>query len=291
MLAGIDEAVAGCQAAIAIIKRYYADNADVVERFGNFPSLYAGLVTEDGSLEHYDGKMRFIDAEGKVIEDGINPADYLDYVAETTEEWSYLKFPYFKRMGYPEGAYRVGPLGRLNVAESARTPLANEELNSFKAVGNGRPVQGTLYYHYARMIEALYAVERARQLLEDPEAMGGDIVATTSNALQPRGVGVIEAPRGTLFHDYHVDENGRLERVNLIVSTGQNNVAMNEAVASVAREWVDGNKLREGMLNRVEAAIRAYDPCLSCSTHAVGRMPLAVELIGPDGEPLDRAIR
>ncbi len=290
MLAGIDEAIAGCQDAISLIKRYYADHADEVARFGNFPSLYAGLVTEDGSLEHYDGRMRFVDADGKVLENGIDPGDYLDYIAETTEEWSYLKFPYFKRVGYPEGAYRVGPLGRLNVAESARTPLANEELNSFKALGNGRPVQGTLYYHYARMIEALYAVERARQLLEDPEIMGRDIVAS-SNGLQPRGVGVIEAPRGTLFHDYHVDETGRLEKVNLIVSTGQNNVAMNEAVASVAREWVDGNKLREGMLNRVEAAIRAYDPCLSCSTHAIGQMPIVVELIGPDGEQLDRATR
>ena len=210
MLAGIDEAIAGCQDAISLIKRYYADNADEVARFGNFPSLYGGLVTEDGSLEHYHGRMRFVDADGKVLENGIDPGDYLDYIAETTEEWSYLKFPYFKRVGYPEGAYRVGPLGRLNVAESARTPLANEELNSFKALGNGRPVQGTLYYHYARMIEALYAVERARQLLEDPEIMGRDIVAS-SNGLQPRGVGVIEAPRGTLFHDYHVDETGRLE--------------------------------------------------------------------------------
>ncbi|MDH7569225.1 MAG: nickel-dependent hydrogenase large subunit, partial [Armatimonadota bacterium] len=192
--------------------------------------------------------------------------------------------------GYPEGSYRVGPLARLNIADNARTLLANAELREFKALGAGRPVEGSLYYHYARLIEALYAVERAAQLLQDPDILSKDVIATAS-VQRPRGVGVLEAPRGTLFHDYHVDENGRLERVNLIVSTGQNNVAMNQAVDAVAREYVDGNRLREGMLNRVEAAIRCYDPCLSCSTHAVGQMPLVVELRGSDGALMDRVAR
>ncbi len=290
ILEGIPAAIAGCQAAIGPIKAYYAENAEDVARFANFPSPYGGLVTAEGALEHYDGYLRFVGADGGILEDGVDPAEYLSVIAETTEDWSYLKFPYYKKIGYPEGAYRVGPLGRLNIAESARTPLANEELRAFKALGNGKPVEGTLYYHYARLIEALYAVERAQQLAEDPEILGSDIVAT-SQSLRQRGVGVIEAPRGTLFHDYTVDEGGRLEKVNLIVSTGQNNVAMNRAVSSVARTYVDGTQLREGMLNRVEAAIRAYDPCLSCSTHAIGQMPLEVELVGPNGEKLDRVVR
>ncbi|NLC55942.1 MAG: Ni/Fe hydrogenase subunit alpha [Armatimonadetes bacterium] len=290
ILEGIPAAIAGCQAAIGLIKAYYAENAEDVARFANFPSPYGGLVTAEGALEHYDGYLRFVGADGGILEDGVDPAEYLSVIAETTEDWSYLKFPYYKKIGYPEGAYRVGPLGRLNIAESARTPLANEELRAFKALGNGKPVEGTLYYHYARLIEALYAVERAQQLAEDPEILGSDIVAT-SQSLRQRGVGVIEAPRGTLFHDYTVDEGGRLEKVNLIVSTGQNNVAMNRAVSSVARTYVDGTQLREGMLNRVEAAIRAYDPCLSCSTHAIGQMPLEVELVGPNGEKLDRVVR
>ncbi len=290
ILGGIDAAIEGCQTAITIVKQYYAENADDVERFANFPSNYGGLVTPDGGLEHYDGGLRFMAADGSLLRDGVDPADYLSVIAETTEDWSYLKFPFYRELGYPAGAYRVGPLARLNIATHARTPLANAELVAFKALGEGRPVQGSLYYHYARLIEALYAAERMRGLCDDRDILGSDLIAT-SQALRPQGVGVIEAPRGTLFHHYQVDENGRLEKVNLIVSTGQNNVAMNDSVFAVAREYVDGNKLREGMLNRVEAAIRCYDPCLSCSTHAIGQMPVAVELVGPDGEVLDRVTR
>ncbi|MBI3945739.1 MAG: Ni/Fe hydrogenase subunit alpha [Armatimonadetes bacterium] len=319
LLAGIDAAIEQCQGAIRLVKGYYEENAADVVRFAHFPSLYAGLVARDrgpetgdggacangsaalpspvsgragGALEHYDGVLRFMDADGAILEDGVDPDRYLAYIAETTEDWSYLKFPYYRQRGYPAGAYRVGPLARLNIAGSAGTPLAEAELREFKALGGGKPVEGSLYYHYARMIEALYATERARQLLEDPEILGGDLVALGSGSLRAQGIGVIEAPRGTLFHHYQVeDDSGRLEKVNLIVSTGQNNVAMNEAVFSVAKEYVDGTRLREGMLNRVEAAIRCYDPCLSCSTHAIGRMPIAVELVGPAGAVVDRAAR
>lgn len=289
ILAGIPDAIAGCQAAIALVKSYYEANAEDVKRFANFPSLYAGLVTPEGGLEHYDGRLRFMGADGSILQDNVDPSDYLSVIAETTEEWSYLKFPFYRNKGYPEGAYRVGPLARLNVADDARTPLAGAELKQFKALGAGRPVEGSLYYHYARLIEALYCAERMEELLNTPEIMSNDLMAAY-RTLRPEGVGVIEAPRGTLFHHYQVDENGRLEKVNLIVSTGQNNVAMNAAVSAVAKEYVDGNKLREGMLNRVEAAIRCYDPCLSCSTHAIGQMPLAVELLSPAGEVLDRVV-
>jgi NAD-reducing hydrogenase large subunit len=209
-------------------------------------------------------------------------ANYLEQIAEHVEPWSYLKFPYYKKLGYPGGVYRVGPLGRLNLAEKIDTPLANEELKIFKSLNNGKMVENTLYYHYARLIEALFATERVRVLCEDKDITSTDILNTRKN-YTGHGVGVIEAPRGTLIHDYTADENGKLLKVNLIVSTGHNNWAMTNAVDSVAKTYVKGPDIHEGMLNRVEAAIRAYDPCLSCSTHAVGQMPIQVDFIAPDG--------
>jgi NAD-reducing hydrogenase large subunit len=195
-------------------------------------------------------------------------------------------------MGFPQGFYRVGPLGRLNVIDKIGTPLAQEEFKLFKQINGGLPVEGSLYYHYARMIEALYGVERIGQLLDDPDIMSTNVRNYPPLSNVPgQGVGVVEAPRGTLFHDYSTDENGVLTRVNLIVATGNNNWAMHTAAGAVAKAYVDGTKLTEGMLNRVEAAIRCYDPCLSCSTHAIGKMPLEVTLIAADGTVLDRISR
>jgi NAD-reducing hydrogenase large subunit len=193
-----------------------------------------------------------------------------------------LKFPYYKKLGYPDGVYRVGPLGRLNLAEKVDTPLANEELKFFKSLNNGKPVENTLYYHLARLIEVLFAIERIRVLCEDPDILSTDILNTRKD-YKGHGVGVLEAPRGTLIHDYTADENGKLLKVNLIVSTGHNNWAMSNAVDSVAKTYVKGPSVSEGMLNRVEAAIRAYDPCLSCSTHAIGQMPIQLDFVAPDG--------
>jgi len=192
-------------------------------------------------------------------------------------------------MGYPDGVYRVAPLARLNIAQRITTPLANEELKSFKALAEG-PVQASLYYHYARLIEALYGIEQIHVLCEDPDILSEDILNTRVE-ITGHGVGAIEAPRGTLWHDYHTDENGVLTRVNLIVATGNNNWAMSTAVDTVAKEFVRGNGVTEGMLNRVEAAIRAYDPCLSCSTHAVGQMPLIVDIVDSTGETVERFVR
>jgi NAD-reducing hydrogenase large subunit len=203
----------------------------------------------------------------------------LDYIAERVEPWSYLKFPFFKDGGWPGGVYRVGPLGRLNAADKMATPLAQAEYEIYQQICGGRVVEGTLYYHYARLVEDLYAVERARQILEDPEVLSKDILCP-GRVTNHEGVGVLEAPRGTLFHHYWVDDNGQLEKVNLIVATGNNNWAMSRAVEEVAKRYVDGADIKEGALNRIEAAIRAYDPCLSCSTHALGQMPL--ELIVRD---------
>ena len=281
ILAGLDEAITTIQTGIQLIKGWNEANMEDVLKFAVFPSGYFGQVTPENGLEFYEGDIRLVGSEGQQLEkfDGRN---YLDYIAEHVENWSYLKFPYYKKLGWPGGVYRVGPLGRLNAAEKIDTPLAQEEFLKFKALNGGKPVENSLYYHYARLIETLFAAEKVRVLLDDPDILSTDI-QNTQYQMTGEGVGVIEAPRGTLFHHYWARENGQLERVNLIVSTGHNNWAMSKAVDSVAKTYVLGPDVKEGMLNRVEAAIRAYDPCLSCSTHAVGQMPLEIDFIDPQG--------
>lgn len=281
ILQGVDAAVETLKVGLQIMKDWAAKNMEDINKFAVFPTGYFGLTTPENGLELYDGDIRLISRDGKELE-RFPVANYLDQIAEHVEPWSYLKFPYYKKLGYPGGVYRVGPLGRLNLAEKIDTPLANEELKIFKSLNNGKPVENTLYYHYARLIEALFATERVRVLCEDEDITSTDILNTHKN-YTGHGVGVIEAPRGTLIHDYTADENGKLLKVNLIVSTGHNNWAMSNAVDSVAKTYVKGPDVSEGMLNRVEAAIRAYDPCLSCSTHAVGQMPIQVDFIAPDG--------
>jgi NAD-reducing hydrogenase large subunit len=282
MLQGLDAQIKTLQVGLTIMKDWAEKNEEDIGRFAVFSSGYFSLVTEDGNLELYDGQCKLIDTVGNPLVQ-FDGANYLDYIREHVEDWSYLKFPYYKELGWPDGTYRVGPLGRLNVAQAIDTPLANEELQAFKALNDGRPVENTLYYHYARLIEALFAVERVKVLLDDPDILSTDIL-NTRQAFTGEGVGVIEAPRGTLFHHYWSDENGQLERINLIVSTGHNNWAMSTAVDSVAKTYVKGPEVQEGMLNRVEAAIRAYDPCLSCSTHALGQMPIIVDIVDVKGQ-------
>ena len=289
ILKDLDTQIAVIQKGITIVKRWAEDNMDTVESFAVFPSGYMGLVQEDGALELYDGQVRLIDSEGKLWEQ-FDASDYLEYVGEHVEDWSYLKFPFYRKVGWPEGTYRVGPLGRLNVATRITTPMADEEFKKFKAIGGDKPVEGTLWYHYARLIETLYAAERVREILDDPDVLLTDI-RTEPGEMKSEGVGVLEAPRGTLFHHYKIDKGGRLLKVNLIIATGHNNWAMSKSVTQVAKQYIDGNNLTEGMLNRVEAAIRAYDPCLSCSTHAVGQMPIRMELYDKDGELVDQLVK
>jgi NAD-reducing hydrogenase large subunit len=274
---------------LAVAKQWCEGNLDLIGKFAVFSSGYMGLVDDQGGLQLYDGVVKLIDKDGKPLEQ-FAPKDYLKVIGEHVEDWSYLKFPFYRKMGWPDGVYRVGPLGRLNVATRISTPLANEELKSFKALGNGKPVEGTLWYHYARMIEDLYCIEHVRELLDDPDICSTDLV-TESKGIVGEGVGCVEAPRGTLFHHYITDKNGMLTKVNLIVATGHNNWAMSHEVDSVAKMFVDPAHLTEGMLNRVEAAIRAYDPCLSCSTHAIGQMPIVVEVVDPDGNVISRQSR
>jgi NAD-reducing hydrogenase large subunit len=289
ILSDVDSSIATIQIGLQVIKAWAEANMEDINKFGVFPTGYFGMVTPKNSLELYEGNIRLLDRSGPQLElfDGRN---YLDYISEHVESWSYLKFPYYKKLGWPGGVYRVGPLGRLNASEQIDTPLANAEHKIFKSLNGGKPVENTLYYHYARLIECLFAAENVRVLLDDPDILSQDILNTHQEP-KSEGVGVIEAPRGTLFHHYWAKPNGQIERVNMIVATGHNNWAMSNAVDSVAKTYIKGGKVEEGMLNRVEAAVRAHDPCLSCSTHAIGQMPIQIEILNPSGNLLQTISR
>ncbi|NTW12188.1 MAG: Ni/Fe hydrogenase subunit alpha [Anaerolineales bacterium] len=287
--AGIDSALEAAQLGVRIMKDWAQRNMDDINKFAVLQSGYMSIVNADDSLNLYDGDIRLVDRNGDLLEK-FPGSDYLDYIAEHVENWSYLKFPYYKKLGFPNGVYRVGPLGRMNAVTHIGTPLANEEHTLFKALNMGNPVEQTLYFHYARMIEVIFCIERVGQLLDDPDILSTDILNTKKD-YKGEGIGILEAPRGTLFHHYKADETGKLTAVNLIVATGHNNWAMTEAVDSVAKTYITGGTVREGMLNRVEAAVRAHDPCLSCSTHAVGQMPIQIEVLDPRGEALQTITR
>ena len=282
ILSQVDDVIADCQFAIDLVKEYYAQHSEEAASFASFGTGYLGLVDNDGNVEYYDGKLRLKDSQGITLEDNVAPENYLSIIEEKVEDWSYLKFPYYKKLGYPVGMYRVGPLGRLNVADGCDTPLANKEFYNFKRLGNNGVVQGSLYYHYARLIETLNAAEKIKLLVQDEIICSKDLWVNSSQ-INEEGIGVIEAPRGTLFHHYWVDTSGKMRKVNLIVATGNNNLAMNRSVYEVAKEFIKDGKVTEGILNRVEVAIRCYDPCLSCSTHALGHMPLEITIYDPDG--------
>jgi len=280
---------AWAQDAVNIAKQLHAQNPALYDHFGSFRSNMLSLVRADGALDLYDGVIRARDAAGKIIFDGANDQGYLDLIEEEVKPWTYMKFPFLKSLGREHGWYRVGPLARINNCDFIPTPLAETERKTFKAFGGGSATQATLAYHWARMIEVVHCIEVIEALLDDPDILAGELMA--AGPRRRGGVGVIEAPRGTLIHHYEVGDNDLVTLCNLIVSTTHNNQAMNEAVRVVAREYLDGRELTEGLLNHVEVAIRAYDPCLSCATHALGQMPLDVALVGPEGELIDRVVR
>ncbi len=283
LLAWVPEALETTRMALDIFKKFRKEMRDEFDGFASFKTLYMGTVGPKGELELYDGKLRFVSEEGAIIADQLDAKDYLQYIAERPVEFSYLKSPYYKPLGYPQGIYRVGPLGRLNVASCITTPLAQKEFLEFKQMGQQKPLHGSFYFHYARLIETLYSVEEMKNILEDPRVTSPDVFAQAGHN-QSEGVGSSEAPRGTLFHHYFTDENGILKKINLLIATGQNNPAMNRSVLEVAKKYVDGRNVKEGALNRVEAAIRCYDPCLSCSTHALGAMPLQIQIRDHTGQ-------
>jgi len=280
LLRDIDEMIAWSVEGLELCKSVVAADQDRLLAFGSFESNFVSIVSPDGGLDLYDGNLRARDADGKTIFDQLPPADYLDHIREEVRPWSYMKFPFIKSLGKEKGWYRVGPLARINNCDYIDTPIAEAERQAFVALGGGRPIHATMAYHWARMIETVHSAEKIKELLNDPDLQGEELVR--SGERRPTGIAWIEAPRGTLIHHYEVGENDLITRANLIVSTTHNNEAMNRAVRRVADQYLDGQEITEGLLNHIEVGIRAYDPCLSCATHALGQMRLQVQLVDAD---------
>lgn len=285
LLKDIEQIISWSLEAVAMARRLFEQNLDFYNGFGRFAAHTLNLVRADGALDLYHGGLRARDSSGNTLFDHYDYRHYWDVIFEDVKPWSYMKFPFLRSLGPEQGWYRVGPLSRVTQCDFIPTTLAEVQRKEFLAFDNGRAAGATLGFHWARMIEMLHAAEVIQELLHDPDLQGNDLVNTGKR--QERGVGVIEAPRGTLIHHYKVDDNDQIIRCNLIVSTTHNNQAMNEAIRQVARQYIDGRKLTEGLLNHIEVAIRAFDPCLSCATHALGKMPLEVELLDAEGARVD----
>lgn len=288
-LKDIDQMLEWCRASLQIAKDYTLEHIEELADFGSFDSNHVSLVREDGAMDLYHGNLRAIDHAGKKIFDQVDYQGYFKYIAEEVKPWSYMKFPFISSLGPENGWYRVGPLARINACDFIDTPEAEVARKDFLSVTDGKPNNITMAYHWARMIELLHTGEKIRELLNDPDLQGTDLMVKGDR--RGESVGLIEAPRGTLFHHYKVDGNDQVTMANLIVSTTNNNTPMNLAVEGVAKKYLSGTDITEGLLNRVEVAIRAYDPCLSCATHAMGQMPLVVELEDAAGNTLDRRVR
>jgi NAD-reducing hydrogenase large subunit len=283
---GIEKMMEWARGALAIAKNYTLENLATVADFGSFESNHLGFVKEDGAMDLYHGNLRALDKDGNTIFDQVDYQKYTDYIQEEVRSWSYMKFPFIKSIGPENGWYRVGPLARINVCDSIDTPEADAALKEFRAATGTRICNITMAYHWTRMIELLHSCEKIQELLNDADLQGEELVRQGER--RGEAVGLIEAPRGTLFHHYQVDENDLVTMANLIVSTTSNNEPMNRAVRKVAADHISGKaEITEGLLNHVEVAIRAYDPCLSCATHALGKMPLDVELLDAEGQVVD----
>ncbi|MFC2111968.1 Ni/Fe hydrogenase subunit alpha [Bacteroidota bacterium] len=286
----VDKMIEWSQAALDWFKNYHGKNKDFIDNYSVFPSNHLSIVREDGAMDLYNGVLRAVNPDGKKILHDVNPQNYLDYIDEEVRSWSYMKFPYLKEFGKTEGWYTVGPLARLNTADFIPTPLAQKEFEIYKAYTNGKPNNMSMHMHWARLIEILHSAEMMKELLEDPDIVKGELVTKGKKVNQ--GVGLIEAPRGTLFHHYEINGKDQIIMANLIVSTTNNNQPMNEAVNYIAKTYMTGQKeISEPMMNAVEVGIRAYDPCLSCATHAFGQMPLEVSLFNSSDELIDYKIR
>ena len=286
----VDKMIDWSKAAVDWFKDYHRKNKDFIDNYSVFPSNHLSLVRKDGAMDLYHGVLRAVDPEGNKILHDVDPQNYLDYIDEEVRSWSYMKFPYLKEFGKSEGWYTVGPLARLNTAEFIPTPLAQKEFEEYKAYTNGKPNNMSMHMHWARLIEILHSAEMMKELLNDPDIVKGELV--TKGKKRNQGVGLIEAPRGTLFHHYEINGKDQVIMANLIVSTTNNNQPMNEAVNFIAKNYMTGqDEISEPMMNAVEVGIRAYDPCLSCATHAFGQMPLEVSLFNSREELIDRKLR
>ncbi|AWI54179.1 Ni/Fe hydrogenase subunit alpha [Aquabacterium olei] len=281
MRADIGQVTDWCAQTVDLARDLFVKHLPEHGTFADFPSMFMSLVRPDGAADLYDGALRVTDAAGNLVVDQVDVRGYDALIGEAVKPWTYMKFPFLRAHGPDTGWYRVGPLARINNATFLDTPRAEAARQAFKAWGDGRPVTASLAQHWARMIDTLHCAETIAHLLDDPALLGTDLMATGTPLRE--GVGVIEAPRGTLIHHYRIGEDDLITHANLIVSTTHNNTAMNEAVRQVAAQYFDGRELTEGLLNRIEVAIRAYDPCLSCATHALGKMPMRLELRHADG--------
>ena len=277
------------RAGVELVKSLHQKNRELYDSFGRCPSNILSLVGKDGRLDLYDGKLRARNADGGIIFDDVDPQAYRSQLKEEVKSWSYMKFPYIGSLGPADGWYKVGPLARLQNCAFIHTPLADVERQAFREAHGGALVHAPLAYHWARLIELVHSAEVIGELLNDEDVLKDELV--TSGERVAEGVGIIEAPRGTLIHHYRVDQQDLVTMCNLIVSTTHNNQAMNEAIRAVAREYLDGHEPTEGLLNHIEVAIRAFDPCLSCATHALGQMPLIVEVEDAAGALVGRAVR
>ncbi len=289
LLEDIDQVIKWAAASVTLVKKVYSSNLPYYDEFAAIRSNYLGLVKPNGALELYHGGIRAKNDRGETLLDHVDYCQYNQHIHEEVRAWTYMKFPYLTALGKEQGWYRVGPLARINNCDFIDTGQAEAERLEFKQHSNEAMVHSTLAYHWARLIELLHCAESIKVLLNDPDIMGAELFAEGESRLE--GVGVIEAPRGTLFHHYRVDENDIVTKANLIVSTTSNNMGMNESVRQVAAEYLSGQELTEPLLNNLEVAIRAYDPCLSCATHAVGKMPLQLELVDAQGNILDRMVK
>jgi len=282
----IDKMIEWSQAAVDWFKDYHKANKDFIDNYAVFPSHHLSLARNDGAMDLYHGVLRAVDTDGKKILHDVDYQNYLDYIDEEVRSWSYMKFPYLKEYGKQDGWYTVGPLARLNTADFIPSPLAQKEFEIYKAYTDGKPNNMSMHMHWARLIEILHSAEMMKELLMDPDIVSGELV--TKGQKVNEGVGLIEAPRGTLFHHYEINGKDQISMANLIVSTTNNNQPMNNAVEQVAKSWMTGQtEITEPMMNAVEVSIRAYDPCLSCATHAFGQMPLEISLYNANNELID----
>jgi NAD-reducing hydrogenase large subunit len=286
LLKDLEQMLTWSRGALKIARDYTVQHLDKLAPFGSFDSNHLSLIRQDGALDLYHGGLRAITADGQKIFDHVDYQKYCEYIAEEVRSWSYMKFPFIKSLGPEQGWYRVGPLARINTADFIDTPEAEAARKEFMAVTKNKPNNISMAYHWTRMIELLHSIEKIRGLLHDQDLQGKDLVVRGPR--REEAVGLIEAPRGTLFHHYKVNKDDQVVMANLIVSTTNNNEPMNRAVQKVARDHLSGVKLTEGLLNHIEVAIRAYDPCLSCATHTLGQMPLVVELVDCEGNVIDR---
>ena len=289
LLNDLPTAMTTARRTLEFFKRKVEGFEEEIETFGSEPMMSAAMVDAAGDLQLYDGRLRFQNADGSIVADQIEAEDTMHWIGESSLRDSYMKAPYFRPKGFPAGAYRVGPLARLNAVRACGTPLADAELEEFRQ-RFGAPAHGAFLFHYARLIEIVHALERVQRLLADPAILDTKVRATAGvNATE--GVGMIEAPRGVLLHHYRVNDDGAMTWANLIVATGHNNLAIGRSIRQVSERYIDGAHLTEGMLNRVSAVVRAFDPCLSCSTHAIGEIAMRVRLLAPDGSLLEERAR